>query len=140
MFGHETGRENAQSETVIGSSVKVEGQFVGKGNIVVDGRVVGSMKTDQDIVVSQGAAVKADLEARNLTLAGEVRGNIKVHDRFELKESGKLFGDVEAKVVSVSPGAVLNGKCTMVTEQGMQTEPGDIRNDRQAKNGKARPA
>lgn len=104
------------TETVIGSSVKVDGKFIGRGNIVIEGKVVGSMKTDQDLHIQGSATVHADIEARNIFVAGEVRGNIKAQDRLELAESAKVTGDVLAKVVTINAGATLNGKCTMTAE------------------------
>lgn len=117
-------KSSEHSETVIGSSIKVEGNFVGHGNIIVEGRVTGSMKTDQDLRIVPGAVVEADVEARNVFIAGDVRGNVKAHDRLELTESAKVSGDVQAKVVSIGAGASLNGKCTMLGAEAAVEEPG----------------
>ncbi len=109
-------------ETVIGSSVEVEGNFVGQGDVIVEGSVKGSLKTKGNLKVGAGARIKAEVEAVNAFVAGEIKGNVKVKERLELTESAKIFGNVEAKVISVKPGAILNGKCQMVAE-GLAEEP-----------------
>ena len=46
MFNKENNLEKFKdAETVIGSSIKVKGNFQGQGNIVIEGSVEGSLKT-----------------------------------------------------------------------------------------------
>ena len=133
MFNAKTGDVHG-SETIIGSSVKVEGKFHGTGNVTIEGRVVGSMKTDGDVIITQSADIQANVDARNVTIAGTVTGNVKAHERLEIAESAKVFGDVEAKIVSVGAGAVLNGKCTVTNESP------SVADQSVAKSGKTRQA
>ncbi len=101
-------------ETVIGPSVKVEGNFVGSGNVVIDGVVNGTLKTTKDLRIGDSAKVKADVEGANITVTGEVHGNIRTGGRLELGPSAKVFGNVETAILVVAQGAILNGKCVMV--------------------------
>lgn len=103
-------------ETVIGPSVKVEGNFRGQGNVIVEGIVHGSLKTDKDLTVGSGAKISANVIAANAKISGEVKGSVKIKGKLELTETAKIFGDIETEVLSVTPGAILNGKCTMVKE------------------------
>ena len=103
-------------ETVIGPSVKVEGNFRGQGNVIVEGIVHGSLKTDKDLTVGAGAKISASVTAANAKISGEVRGAVKIKGKLELTETAKIFGDIETEVLSITPGAILNGKCTMVKE------------------------
>lgn len=113
MFQREDDGARA-AETVIGPSVKVEGNFVGSGNVVVEGVVNGSLKTAKDLRVGEGAKIKADVEADSATIAGEIHGNVRANSRLELLPTGKVFGNVEANVLVVAEGAIVNGKVTMV--------------------------
>ncbi|MDO8581530.1 MAG: polymer-forming cytoskeletal protein [bacterium] len=103
-------------ETVIGPSVKVEGNFRGQGNVIVEGVVHGSLKTDKDLTVGAGAKISASVIAANAKISGEVRGTVKIKGKLELTETARIFGDIETETLSVAPGAILNGKCTMVKE------------------------
>lgn len=99
-------------ETIIGPTVKVEGDFHGEGSVVVDGEVVGSLKTNKNLKIGPNAKINADIEAANILVAGEVRGNLNIKDKTELKSSAKVTGDIQTKVISIDLGAILNGKCT----------------------------
>lgn len=107
---------HSEVETVIGPSVKVDGNFIGEGNVSVDGVVHGSLKTKHDLTVGPTAKIKAEVEAQNLFLAGEIKGNVKIIEKAQLSSSAKILGNLETKILSVEEGAVINGKCTMINE------------------------
>lgn len=121
MFNREE-TATSSAETVIGSSVKVEGNFVGSGNVVVEGVVNGTLKTAQELRIGEAAKIKADVEAANAIIAGEIHGNVKVSGKIELLSTGKVIGNIEASVISVSEGAIINGKVTML-KAGDQSLP-----------------
>jgi cytoskeletal protein CcmA (bactofilin family) len=100
-------------ETIIGPGVKLEGNFVGDGNIIIKGEIKGSVETKDDLRIEQGAKVEADIKAKNVFLAGEVKGNIRAEERVSLASSARLLGDIECKFLSVEDGAVFNGQCKM---------------------------
>jgi cytoskeletal protein CcmA (bactofilin family) len=114
IFNREVESSERHPETVIGSSVKVEGNFIGSGNVNIEGMVNGSLKTSKDLRIGGGARVKADIEAANIVVAGEIHGNVKTTGMLELSPSGKIIGNVETNILIVAKGAVLNGKCTMI--------------------------
>ncbi len=116
MFKEVYPKEGGDAETIIGPSVKVEGDFTSKGNVTVEGMVQGSLKTEKDLKIGVGAKISASVFANNAFIAGEVKGNVKASGRLELTDTSKVYGDVEAKTVIMVAGAVLNGKCTMCNE------------------------
>lgn len=99
-------------ETVIGPSVQVEGNFIANGDIVIEGVVSGSIKTEKNLRIGEGAKVYAKISAANALIAGEIQGNIKIKENLELTNTAKIFGDVKTKILTVAPGASLNGKCS----------------------------
>ncbi|NCN25580.1 cell shape determination protein CcmA [Candidatus Falkowbacteria bacterium CG10_big_fil_rev_8_21_14_0_10_37_14] len=100
-------------ETIIGASVKVEGNFVCDGSMVIDGEVKGNVKTSKNLNVGVKALIVADVQSGNARVAGEIRGNLKVNGLLELLESAKINGDVQAVALIIAKGAILNGHCTM---------------------------
>lgn len=100
-------------DTVIGNTIKIEGDLVSNGNILVEGEVVGSLKTEKTLTVGLGAKVNADIKATTALISGEVNGNITVTEKIELNESAVVNGDLQAKIVVIKAGAKFNGKCTM---------------------------
>ncbi|MDD5040279.1 MAG: polymer-forming cytoskeletal protein [Patescibacteria group bacterium] len=116
LFSNQT-EGSSETETIIGPSVKVEGNFKSEGNISVNGFVQGSITTSADLRVGQNAKIKAEVAAKNLFLQGEIRGNVIVSDKAQLSSTAKVLGNITTKILSVEEGAVINGKCTMLHEQ-----------------------
>ena len=106
--------EKNEFETIIGPSVKVEGDFMGEGNVIVEGLVNGNLKTGKHVVVSDKAKITANRTAGSAKIAGEVSGNIKVTDRLDIASTAKVTGDIEACLISIESGAKFNGKCSTV--------------------------
>ena len=108
MFKKEEGGE---IETVIGPSVQVEGNFVAAGDVIVEGTVAGSLKTEKNLRIGQGARIFANVSAANALIAGEVQGDVKIKESLELTGTAKIFGDIKTKVLTINAGACLNGRC-----------------------------
>ena len=109
-----------EPETVIAASVKVEGDFQSQGNVLIEGVVEGSLKTERDLRVGERARIAADVSAANAIVAGEVRGNLVVAERLELEPTARIYGDVRTKILVVSSGASINGKISMGAEQAAE--------------------
>ena len=104
-------------ETIIGQSVKLEGTLQSQGDIEVNGLVMGSIKTPQNIRINQSARVDADIQAQSIVVAGEIHGNIKLTETLELSSTGSIYGDVQAKNVVIASGGILHGKCLMAKDE-----------------------
>lgn len=104
-------REEVQ--TIIGSGVEVKGDFEGEGDIIVEGKVSGSLKTKNNLRIGPGANIEADIEGENIYVAGNIKGNIKAINELELSESANINGDISAKSLLVERGACFNGHSQM---------------------------
>ena len=106
-------QRNDDVETVVGPSVKVEGDFASEGNIIVKGIVSGSVRTSRTLTVENGAKIFANVNAENAVVSGGIKGNVKVSERLDLTETAQINGDIECKVLSIAPGALVLGKVVM---------------------------
>lgn len=100
-------------ETIIGPSVKIEGNFMCQGGIVIEGEVKGTISTAGFLEVGDKASVVADVSAQEARIGGEVRGNIKIEGYLELTASAKIIGDMEVGSLSIARGATIKGKCVV---------------------------
>lgn len=112
MFKTET---SSVAETLIGPSVHVKGDFKSQGNVQIDGQVTGTIQTSGTLRVGERALINANINAANAFVAGSIKGNVVVTNRLELTSSAKIEGDVSAKILVMAEGALLNGRCQMVT-------------------------
>lgn len=104
---------NTAADTIISAAVKVEGDLTSDGNIIVDGKVDGTISTKANLMVGEKATILANVKALNAKVAGRVKGNLEVIEKLELTPTSKIDGDVMAKVLIVAEGAQLNGKLQM---------------------------
>lgn len=109
--------EIKEAETVIGPSIKVKGNFHGQGDMIIEGIVEGSVKTNSFLLVKNKAKITASVEAKAAKIDGEVVGNIRISGYLELGATAKIIGDIEVGEISIEKGAVLNGKCSMIKDK-----------------------
>ena len=102
-----------QAETVVGPSVKIQGDLNSEGNIRIEGSVSGKVKTSQSVFVNQGAKIAADVLAGNAVIGGDVQGNLKISGHLILQATAKVSGDIACQILRVEDGAQFSGKCAM---------------------------
>lgn len=113
MFNRDQKEFNVkEAETIIGPSVKVKGNFHGQGNIIIEGIVEGSVKTDKYLLVGEKAEITASVEVGEAKVAGTITGNISVKGYLEVAATAKINGDIYAHEISIEKGGVVNGKIT----------------------------
>ncbi|MFP4514906.1 MAG: polymer-forming cytoskeletal protein [Parcubacteria group bacterium] len=115
MFGNkDKSFENIKdAETVIGPAIKVKGNFHGKGNIIIEGSLEGSIKTDSSLLIGEKAKVKANIKANEAVINGSVDGNINIDKALSLGKTASVKGDVVCAEISISQGAKINGNFAM---------------------------
>lgn len=101
------------AETVVGPSVKIQGDFNSEGNIRIEGHVNGTVKTTQNVYAGESSKITANVTAGNCTVAGEILGNIKVSGSLILESTARISGDISCAILRVEDGAQFSGKCSM---------------------------
>ena len=99
-------------DTVIGSNSKTEGKFTSSGNVRMDGKFTGSLEIAGNILVGESADIRADIHARNISIAGTIRGNV-TGSKVQLLRTGRIWGDINAAALTTEEGAFIDGKITM---------------------------
>jgi cytoskeletal protein CcmA (bactofilin family) len=123
MFSKDSKLEKFKdAETVIGASIKVKGNFLGKGDIIIEGALEGSLKTDASVFIGDQAKIVANIEAKDAIINGEVRGNIKAKNYLALGGTAKIFGDLQYSEISVERGATINGQLLLLSEEHKRAE------------------
>ena len=104
---------NAPAETVVGPSVKIQGDLNSEGNIKIEGQVAGKIKPSQSVYINAGAKIAADVLAGNAVVGGEVQGNLKITGHLILLGTAQITGDITCQILRVEDGAQFSGKCGM---------------------------
>lgn len=101
------------SNSVIGTSIIIDGEITGDEALVVLGTVKGKISVRDTLLVENGGVVQADVEAGSITVSGEVTGDIQARERIELCSDSKMIGDVKAPRVLIADGASFKGSVDM---------------------------
>ena len=95
----------------IGKALRIEGRIVSDENLTIDGEIDGTIEVgDHDLNIGEGAAVKADLTAKTITINGAVTGNVLAMDRVHLQATGSVDGDITTPRLLMADGAIIKGK------------------------------
>ena len=104
----------ASISTFLGSDSSIEGTIEFKGTIRLDGRVKGKISSNGGtLIVGEEALIHADIIAGTIIVMGQVSGTISATERLEVYPPGRVNGDIQAAIISIEPGGILNGNCRM---------------------------
>lgn len=127
MFNKENKSEKFKdAETIIGSSIKVKGNFHGQGNIVVEGQLEGNLKTEANLFIGEKAKVIANIEAYDAVINGEIKGSLKIHQYLALGPTAKVIGDISYSEISIEKGALINGQVIYVANNEKRAKGKEI--------------
>lgn len=130
-------RSSAQSGTsIIGSSIALRGDISGEENLVVKGKIEGTLNLpNNDIQIDPEGRVKADLMAKKISVAGKVRGNLSGSERVVIQKSGEVEGNIIAPRVVLEDGCKFKGAVEMNADLGSASKtakPGASKDQAQA--------
>ncbi|MBW8050322.1 MAG: polymer-forming cytoskeletal protein [Cytophagales bacterium] len=119
MFGNEEKeskkelKEYSNSSNIIGKGTVIEGNISTFGNIRIEGKILGNIKTKSKIAQGESSVIDGNIVAQNAELAGDIKGVIEVTDLLVLKPTAIINGDLITNKLVIEAGASFNGKCKM---------------------------
>ncbi len=103
-------------DTLIGRETSFKGVFETPGGAVrIDGYFEGEFYSGGDLIVGETGRVNGLLAAKNITIAGEVRGTIEAKERLELTATAKIEGETKMAVLIVEDGAFIQGETSAIS-------------------------
>jgi cytoskeletal protein CcmA (bactofilin family) len=113
-------RQPVGFETVLGANATLKGDLKSQANIRLDGTFEGTLEIDGNVLVGETAKITADIHAKNVSIAGAVRGNVS-GKKVQLLRTGRVWGDISATSIATEEGAFIEGKITMISHDAAQT-------------------
>lgn len=98
--------------SIIGAGMIINGEIITEGDIRIDGKLVGTVKSSSKVVVGEEGSVEGDITAQQADVTGTVYGNIVIKDLLTLRGQASVHGDVNAGKISMEPSVSFNGTCT----------------------------
>ncbi|MFZ0338140.1 MAG: polymer-forming cytoskeletal protein [Terracidiphilus sp.] len=107
----------------IGKTIVICGEVNGKEDLIVDGRVEGTVSLAENrLTIGPNANVAADITAKDVLVLGRVQGNVVASGRVELRAGCNLEGDIRALRLAVEDNAVFRGKVDLTQSVSKGTE------------------
>lgn len=142
MFGSSKSKESKGMAidnvlNTIARGTVLEGKITTKGDIRVEGKVIGTITCDAKLVVGEHGSVEGYIDARNAYIAGAVKGQVVVRELLQLQEKGRIEGDIFTQKLSVQVGATFTGNCRMGQDAKVMLAEAKSRLDDTETNGRA---
>lgn len=99
---------------VIGPGIHINGDISGDESLIIEGKVDGKVRLDShQVEVGQSGRVNADITAKVIKVAGEVRGDISGTEKVIILRSGNVRGNIVAPRMTLEDGAIFKGSIDM---------------------------
>lgn len=96
----------------IGTEVIATGDIKSEEDIFIDGSYKGTVKTAGAVEIGKNANVIGSIEARSITIEGQVKGAIIALDDITVAGCGELTGSAEGKNINIDLGALVKARIT----------------------------
>jgi cytoskeletal protein CcmA (bactofilin family) len=98
----------------IGPSIVIKGEVTGDEDLLIQGRVDGSVALGlHSVTIGDGGRVKAGITGRIITVEGAVEGDLRAEEQIVLRGSARVKGDLNAPRVVLEDGATFRGLVDM---------------------------
>lgn len=105
---------SAVQHAAIGPSISINGEVTGDEDLLIEGRVDGSVDLKQhSVTVGPEGKVNANISGRVVTVEGTVKGDLDAHEQVILRSSAVVEGDISAPRVVLEDGASFRGGVDM---------------------------
>lgn len=103
----------APGDLLLGRGARFEGKLTFQGTVRIDAEFIGSIVTNDVLVVGEGARLKADISCGTVVVHGEIEGDITATTAVELYRPAKVRGNVTTPSLSVEAGVLFQGSSRM---------------------------
>lgn len=114
-----------RSASVLGPTLKFKGELSADEDLLIQGKIEGSIKHTSSLTIGESGHVKADTSAEYIVVEGSVDGDLHGARSVKVRESANINGNISSPSVSLVEGATFNGNVDMSGEASAkrQDEP-----------------
>jgi len=99
----------AAAPSIFSSDLIVEGTLHSEGDIQIDGRIEGNIKSGS-LTIGEKAVINGELVAKEIIVRGRVIGSIRGY-KVQLSSTSHVEGDILHNALAVESGAFFDGNC-----------------------------
>ena len=129
---YDTARDKRTS--VLGPTLSFKGELIAEEDLLIQGKIEGSIKHTSSLTIGNEGNVKADITAEHVTVEGKHKGDIRGSKSVAVKASGNVSGNIFSPSVMLWEGATFNGSIDMSgKDQAEQQRPEPVAKHADAK-------
>jgi cytoskeletal protein CcmA (bactofilin family) len=114
--------DETNSPMRIGKTVVIKGELTSTEDLVIFGRVEGTITVkEHTVTIGQGATIEAEVAAHGVVVEGQVTGNVQAGEHLEISPDGMVIGNVNTPSLVIGDGATLKGSVDMNTDRPIPT-------------------
>ncbi len=99
---------------LLGRGTEFEGKLHFEGRVRIDGVFKGEIRSDDTLVIGEGAEVHAEIDVATVIVrGGVVHGNIRAASSIEVHAPGKIVGNLHSPSLFIDRGVEFQGSCRM---------------------------
>lgn len=102
---------------LLGKESEFEGKLAFSGTVRLDGKFTGEISSEGQLIIGDGAVVKAEINVDTAIIGGQVDGNITANTRIEVRAPGRVNGNIQTPILIIEEGVVFDGSCLMSKSQ-----------------------
>jgi cytoskeletal protein CcmA (bactofilin family) len=106
--------------SILGPTLYFKGDLSAEEDLLIQGRVEGSITHTQRLTVGPQGTVKANIKAQLIIVEGTVDGDLTAEKSVFVKETAKVAGNIFAPTVSILEGANFSGSIDMDPKKAAQ--------------------
>lgn len=100
--------------TRISHGISIRGEIAGRQDLFIDGELQGTIHLDESrVTIGANGRLRADVEAVEIIVEGQVNGNLTAHGRVLIRRTGRVYGSVLSPRLAIEEGAIFNGEVNM---------------------------
>jgi len=99
--------------SVLGPTLQFKGELHAEEELLIKGRIEGSITHSQRITVCPEGTVTANVRAMIIVVEGTVTGDLQAEKSVLVKETARLRGNITSPSVAIVEGAQFNGGINM---------------------------
>jgi cytoskeletal protein CcmA (bactofilin family) len=103
----------ADRVSVLGPTLLFKGDLTAEEDLLIQGRVEGSITHTQRLTIGVQGTVKANIRAQTIVIEGTVEGDLQAEKSVFVKETAKVVGNISAPTISILEGACFSGHIDM---------------------------
>jgi len=120
MFGNKKEESPAGKTSGLGPAVNIlstgtefEGKVNTEGDIRIDGKFTGDLFCKARVIIGPPGNFKGTIQCENAVIEGTFSGKLQVKSMLEVKENGKISGEIATGKLIVQAGAIFDVNCNM---------------------------